>query len=165
MREADRVTREGPGATMPAASRAAELFASEAGQETPGNSAARSSSKKERTKNDPWVAGAFRIFAKVFNAKPITLEQEKMYKAVLSRAFDEDVALAAIDLMFQEGDTYPTGKRLREAIDRVNMRTLLHAPKEPTPTDAVTFREWYAVQDPDMQARVRRVFPSLKVGL
>jgi hypothetical protein len=98
------------------------------------------SSKEEGTKNQPWVANVYRIFAKVFNAAPISLEQEKRFKGLFNRAQSDKVALDAVDLMFQEGVRYPTGKDLREAIDRIHLRLASQRPLNQDTDD------W---QDPD----------------
>lgn len=135
----------------------------------------------------PWVGAVFEIFRKVFDAKSFTMEQEKRFKDLFDRAQDEDAALEAIDLMFQEGVRYPTGRELREAIERTTVRR--------TPPDrgtdvredlgyqgeegydpsygyedpmrwkgpSISFHDWLATQDEEMQARVRRVFPSLRI--
>ena len=115
--------------------------------------------------NQAWVPSVFEIFRKVFNAGTFTLEQEKRLKAVFNRAPTEDIALEAIDLIYGEGVRYPTAKELRDAIDRTYQRVTMQAPMDYGSGPYVTFRDWYAAQDADMQARVRRVFPSLKVEL
>jgi hypothetical protein len=98
------------------------------------------SSKDERAKVKDWVPDAYRILAKVFNAKPFTIEQEKRLKAVLNRAQSKDAALEAVDLMWNEGVTYPSGFHLRSALDRVHMRL---ASQRPLAQDT---DDW---QDPD----------------
>jgi len=121
-----------------------EPFASLAEQEPLGSNAAAPDSKEGRTKYQPWVAGVFRIFAKVFNAAPISIEQEKRFKDLFNRASTEAVALDAVDLMFQEGVRYPTGKDLREAIDRIHLRLASQRPLSQD-TDDWTDPEWRGV--------------------
>lgn len=142
--------------------------------------------KPKRHFRKPWVGAVFEIFRKVFDAKPFTMEQEKRFKDLLDRAADEDAALEAIDLMFQEGVRYPTGRDLREAVERVALRRKVPDRGTDVREDlgyqgsddydpargyedpmrwkgpAIGFRDWLATQDPEMQARVKRVFPSLK---
>ena len=157
--------------------------ASEAEQTSLGNSAADVSSR--RKDSTAWVGNVYRIFTKVFSAKPFTIEQEKRFKDLFSQARSEDNALDAIDLMFREGVTYPTGRDLREAVERVNLRTA--EPERPAEVredigygdgydplrgyedpmryrgPSISFRDWFLQQDDEMKARVKRVFPSMTI--
>lgn len=121
-----------------------------------------SSSTEGRRTGQPWTPRVYDTFRKVFNAKPFTLEQEKRIKGLFDRAPSEDAAFEAIDLMYQEGVVYPTGRDVREAIERVGLKYALHEWAEPGSGPWISFRDWYAVQDDEMKARVLRVFPSLK---
>ena len=131
----------------------------------------------------------FETFRKVFAPARFNQEHEKRLKRTLGRARDADAALDAIDLIYNEGERYPTAYHLRMAIERVNARLELQAERTDSHEElgygagddydpaygyedpmrwrgpAVSFREWYAAQDAEMQARVRRVFPSLRVEL
>jgi len=103
------------------------------------------------------------IIRKVFTASTITLEQEKRMLVLLRRAVSKDAALEAVDLMYNEGVRYPDGRDLRLAIERVNQQHELARPRLDQPGPWISFADWYALQDPRMQARVRRVFPSLNI--
>jgi hypothetical protein len=104
------------------------------------------------------------IIRKVFPASGITLEQEKRFLPLIRKAQSEDAALEAIDVMFAEGVRYPTGFDYRTALDRIHQKRALQEHLAPVP-EGITFTAWYTAQDDDMKARVRRVFPSLKVEL
>lgn len=158
--------------------------ASEAEQTTLGNSAARVPSRRQDA--TAWVGNVYRIFTKVFTAKTFTIEQEKRFKDLFARALSEDAALDAIDLMFREGVTYPTGRDLREAVERVNLRTSVPDRGSEIREDlgyqgddydpsrgyadplrwrgpSLSFREWFLQQDDAMKLRAQRVFPSLRI--
>ena len=130
--------------------------------------------QKERPKGNPeWVAAVFETFRKVFAPARFNQEQEKRLKAAFARADSERAALDAIDLIYNEGERYPLGFHVKEAVDRVNLRERSQQPYDPSAEASsyvppergpfLSFRDWYDTQDAEMQARVRRVFPSLKI--
>jgi len=130
----------------------------------------RGDSSKEGTSGKPypaWVPATFEIFRRVFAPAKFNQEHEKRLKRLLGRARTVDVALDAIDLMYNEEVRYPQGYELRQAIDRMNLKYDNETPRESIGYQGpyVSFHEWYAAQDDDMKNRVRRVFPSLEVGL
>lgn len=104
------------------------------------------------------------LIRKMFTGSTITLEQEKAMLRQIKKAATDDAAFEAVDMMANEGVRYPMPYDFRTRLERIHQRIGLEAHLEVGPP-GVTFREWYAAQDADMQARVRRVFPSLKVQL
>ena len=123
------------------------------------------SKKEEQLPYPPWTAGVFETFRKVFNAAAFTLEQEKRLKRELGRARTLEDALDAIDLLYAEDVRYPMGGDVRRAVERVNRRAEDQRELDYGPGPFISFRDWYATQDAEMQARVRRVFPSLEARL
>jgi hypothetical protein len=131
--------------------------------------------RQERSAPYPaWVPRVYDIFCKIFDAQTFNREKEKRIKAALGHAMDEDAALEAIERVWNQNVRYPMGGAIRAAVDHVNLRRMQAQPYDPeNPDDSdfvpppkgpfVSFRDWFDSQDAAMQARVRRVFPSLKV--
>lgn len=127
----------------------------------------------------------FETFRKVFAPARFNQEHEKRIKTAFGRARDEAAALDAIDLIYNEGERYPTAYHVRMAVERVNGRVDFQRREMDTREEigyvgadydpargfddpmrwrgpALSFADWLATQDDEMKERVQRVAPSLK---
>lgn len=107
------------------------------------------------------AAAVFTILRKIWPHAKMTLEQEKRFRPVIQKAATHEAALDILQAMYEGGVQFPTPydfESYRKAALRAVQAEFLEAPGP-----YITFRDWYELQDPEMQARVRKVFPSLKI--
>lgn len=117
-------------------------------------------------------AAVMNVIRKVFTAATITIEQEKRILSTLSKASTKDVALDAVDRMWNEGVRYPTGLDIRNAIDAEHRRlaqqqqrtTYAVPPCCSGSFDAIGFKHWWTSHASEQsKAEARRAAKGLDV--